>query len=104
MIHKGHPLEMMIELTSEFGGPDCVVSLSLVKLRRHRDDRFLDGYAQLSFSHLPHLQQQPGADELRAHAEGTVGGDEELCTSIIVNHLEDEQRREDVRLQDYRRI
>lgn len=89
----------MTELTSEFGGPDGVVPLSLVKLCGHRDDSFLDGHAQLSLGRLPQLQQQPGADELGAHAEGTVGGDEELCTPIVVNHLEEGQRRENVRVQ-----
>lgn len=41
--------------------------------------------------HLLHLQQQPGADELWADGEGAVGGDHELCTSIIVYHLGDGQ-------------
>lgn len=64
---------MISELTSEVSSPDGVVSLSLIELSRNRDDGFLDGHIQLPLSHLPHLQQQPGADELWAHGEGTVG-------------------------------
>lgn len=83
----------MTELTGQVGGPDGVVPLSLVKLCGHRDDGFLDGHAQLALGHLPHLEQQPGADELWAYSEGVVGGDQELCTSIVVNHLQEEQQQ-----------
>lgn len=86
-----HQFKIMREVTGKVGGPDGVVPLPLIELCGHRDDSFLDGHAQLSLGHLPHLQQQPGADELWAYGEGTVGGDQELCTSIIVNHLEEGQ-------------
>lgn len=84
----------MRELTGEVGGPDGVVPLPLVKLRGHRDDGSLDGHTQLSLGHLLHLQQQPGANELWAYSEGAVGGDQKLCTSIIVNHLQEGAKKQ----------
>lgn len=87
-----HHVKIISKLTGEVGGSDCVVPLSLVKLGGHWDDGFLDGHAQLLLGHLLHLQQQPGADELWAHREGSVGGDYKLGTSIVVNHLKERQR------------
>lgn len=66
---------------------DGVVPLPLVKLRRHRDDGFVNGYTQLSLGHLLHFQQQPGTDELRAHGEGPVCRDQKLSTAVVADHL-----------------
>lgn len=83
--------------TASGHGPTChvgcsygVVSLHLIKLRRHRDDGFVNGDTQVLLSHLPHLQQQLGSDELWTDGESLIGGDEKLCTSIVIRHLKDQ--------------
>lgn len=75
-------------LTSQLSSSDCVVPLTFIKFCRHRYYCFLYGHVQLSLGHLLHLQQQPGADELGGHRKGLISGDKELCTSIVVDHLE----------------
>lgn len=38
-------------------------------------------------SHLLHLQQQPGSNELWTNGERLIGGDQKLSTSIVIQHL-----------------